>query len=191
MEGKAEAPKGGGGSSLFDFFKSLGGPSADAAIRTKTEAEKKRGLATEKQKAAAAAAAAVLSNRKEEGERKKRAAASRAAALRAKPGMTISLDFFAPWAKKPVAPAPDAGAASTKRARAAPARPSKTPAAAPRGVPILTDWKVNLGGSVTGFVEGLRSYEDGTQITTSSIKSGVKKSGNVVVTGSGSKYFLS
>lgn len=58
------------------------------------------------------------------------------------------------------------------------------------GVPTLSRWRRNLDGSVSGLVSGSRSFTDGERITTSPIESGNLSSGEVVVTGSGSKYFL-
>jgi len=61
---------------------------------------------------------------------------------------------------------------------------------APRGVPSVAKWKKNRDGSITGLVSGSPNFEEGERITSSPITSGVFDSGEVVQTGSGSKYFL-
>lgn len=62
---------------------------------------------------------------------------------------------------------------------------------APRGVPTLNRWKKNRDGSITGLITGSSSFADGERVTTSPIASGTTASGEVVQTGSGSRYFLS
>ena len=74
--------------------------------------------------------------------------------------------------------------------KGAPVRKQTGAKKAPRGVPMLSRWRKNLDGSVSGLVSGSRSFTDGERVTTSPIKSGSLSSGEVVVTGSGSKYFL-
>jgi hypothetical protein len=61
---------------------------------------------------------------------------------------------------------------------------------APSGVPSLSRWKENADGSVTGTITGSKSFRDGEKVTTSAIAKGSVAAGEVVVTGSGSKYFL-
>ena len=61
----------------------------------------------------------------------------------------------------------------------------------PKGVPVLNNWRRNFDGSITGKVSGRGGFEDGDLITTSRIANGTIKSGNLVETASGSKYFLS
>jgi hypothetical protein len=63
-------------------------------------------------------------------------------------------------------------------------------ARAPVGVPTITRWRVNADQTVTGLVKGSRNFDDGSRITTSPITSGTLQSGEVVRTGSGSRYFL-
>merc|ERR1712157_455672 len=60
---------------------------------------------------------------------------------------------------------------------------------APKGVPVLSGWKENRNGSITGFISGAPGYKNGEFITTSKIKGDVI-AGTVVTTQSGSKYFL-
>ena len=61
---------------------------------------------------------------------------------------------------------------------------------APRGVPTIQRWRKNRDGSVTGIVYGSSSFSDGEQVTTSPIAIGTIAAGELVRTGSGSKYFL-
>eukprot|EP00568_Trieres_chinensis_P010433 CAMPEP_0183301296 /NCGR_PEP_ID=MMETSP0160_2-20130417/7460_1 /TAXON_ID=2839 ORGANISM="Odontella Sinensis, Strain Grunow 1884" /NCGR_SAMPLE_ID=MMETSP0160_2 /ASSEMBLY_ACC=CAM_ASM_000250 /LENGTH=962 /DNA_ID=CAMNT_0025463889 /DNA_START=44 /DNA_END=2932 /DNA_ORIENTATION=+ len=164
---------------------------AEAAAAKKAEAEAKRLAAAQAKKGAAEAAAAAKKQKEDEAARRQLAAAAEAAAKKAKPGVTISLNFFAPWAKKKEPEATVADAEPKKKVPV-PKRPTKRLARAPKGVPVLSEWVVNRNGSVTGYVEASNGmFEDGTQITTSPIKSGELEEGNVVETGSGSKYFLS
>jgi hypothetical protein len=62
---------------------------------------------------------------------------------------------------------------------------------APKGVPTIVGFRKLRDGSVTGKVYGSPSFEDGEQLTTSPIASGTVANGNLVQTGSGSRYFLS
>jgi len=57
------------------------------------------------------------------------------------------------------------------------------------GVPIVGKFKQNADGSITGIVRNSKNFKDGTRITTSPVKKGAK-SGDLVVTSSGSKYQL-
>ena len=61
---------------------------------------------------------------------------------------------------------------------------------APFGTPTLSRWRKNRNGSITGLISGSRSFDDGERITTSNIAKGTIASGEVVTTGSGSRYFL-
>lgn len=61
---------------------------------------------------------------------------------------------------------------------------------APKGVPSLSGWKENRDGSVSGLISGSPNFNEGERITTSPIQSGRLEDGQVVQTGSGSKYFL-
>lgn len=56
-------------------------------------------------------------------------------------------------------------------------------------IPILSRWKQNSDGSVTGYISNSKSFRNGTEITTSPVK-GVLKKGSVVKTSSGSQYRL-
>lgn len=61
---------------------------------------------------------------------------------------------------------------------------------APTGVPTLKRWRKNIDGSVSGQVTGSRNFNQGEKITTSRIAKGTIANGEVVTTGSGSRYFL-
>jgi hypothetical protein len=61
---------------------------------------------------------------------------------------------------------------------------------APRGVPTIQSWRKNRDGSVTGIIYGSSNFSDGEQVTTSPIAIGTLAAGELVRTGSGSKYFL-
>jgi len=67
-------------------------------------------------------------------------------------------------------------------------KPVKEPT---KGVPVLSRWRKNGDGSVTGFISGSKSFKDGEKVTTSPIKKGSIAKGETVRTGSGSSYFLS
>lgn len=57
------------------------------------------------------------------------------------------------------------------------------------GVPMISRWKQNGDGSITGFISGSAAYKDGESITTSPL-SGKAVGGKVSMTKSGSRYFL-
>jgi len=61
---------------------------------------------------------------------------------------------------------------------------------APKGVPTVSQWNVNRDGSITGIISGSINFNEGEQVTTSMIANGRIESGEVVTTGSGSRYFL-
>lgn len=58
---------------------------------------------------------------------------------------------------------------------------------APKGAPVLSKWKQNPDGSVTGFVSGSRAFKNGESITTSVLKEKNPTPDSVVTTVSGSK----
>ena len=78
--------------------------------------------------------------------------------------------------------------------KAAPAKKApvkKAPAKkAPAGVPRLSKWRKNGDGSITGLISGSANFREKERVTTSPIASGSVSSGEVVRTGSGSRYFL-
>lgn len=68
--------------------------------------------------------------------------------------------------------------------------PPKKLKKAPSGVPSIVKWRKNFDGSITGFISGSPNFAEGEKVTTSPISGGTISSGQVVQTGSGSKYFL-
>jgi hypothetical protein len=66
----------------------------------------------------------------------------------------------------------------------------KSSSGAPQGVPSMGRWRENRDKSITGFISGSPTFAEGEQVTTSPIASGTISAGEVVVTLSGSKYFL-
>jgi hypothetical protein len=89
---------------------------------------------------------------------------------------TISLFGLGPKPEGPVDNLPPAKTGPKKKA--------------PFGVPTIGRWRKNGDGSITGLVKGSRVFSDGDKITTSAIASGKLESGQIVRTGSGSRYFL-
>jgi hypothetical protein len=61
---------------------------------------------------------------------------------------------------------------------------------APNGIPTVSRWQMNRDGSISGIISGSINFDDGERVTTSMIENGRIDSGEVVTTGSGSKYFL-
>lgn len=131
-------------------------------------------------------------------ERKEREAkAAQEAVEKAKPRSTFSLfglgfgevDEGLPASSSP-APKPAAKKAAPKAApkKVAPAPKAKS---APPGVPTVSRWKKNADGSITGIISGSKAFDDGERVTTSMIKKGTIAKNEIVITGSGSKYFLS
>lgn len=57
----------------------------------------------------------------------------------------------------------------------------------PKGVPILTKWRQNSDGSITGTISQSSSFRDGESITTSPLKTKEPLSNSLVVTLSGSR----
>jgi hypothetical protein len=66
----------------------------------------------------------------------------------------------------------------------------KSSSGAPQGVPSMRRWKENRDKTITGFIRGSPTFAEGEQVTTSPIARGSISAGEVVVTNSGSKYFL-
>ena len=59
----------------------------------------------------------------------------------------------------------------------------------PTGVPVLSMWRKNSDGSISGLISGSPAYADGDAISTSPLK-GEAISGSVVTTQSGSRYVM-
>ena len=61
---------------------------------------------------------------------------------------------------------------------------------APPGTPILVNWRANGDGSISGQIIDSPNFMNGEAITTSPIVKGTVESGEIVQTGSGSRYAL-
>ncbi len=95
--------------------------------------------------------------------------------------------YLAPKGTKP--PASSSPRAPAKKA-AAKVSPAPKKMAAPRGVPKISKWRQNRNKSITGLISGSPNFNEGERITTSAITSGTVQAGQVVKTGSGSRYYL-
>jgi len=62
-------------------------------------------------------------------------------------------------------------------------------AGAPKGVPVLSKWRQNGDGSISGTISGSSAFEGGEFITTSPVPKNAV-GGSVVRTASGSRYYL-
>lgn len=61
----------------------------------------------------------------------------------------------------------------------------------PRGVPVISKWTLDPSDmTISGFISGSRSFQDGVPVTTSTIVGDKANSNTLVRTKSGSKYFL-
>jgi hypothetical protein len=68
---------------------------------------------------------------------------------------------------------------------------TKTTVSVPKGIPVISNFKQNRDGSLTGFISGSNSFKDGEKVTTSKLAPGQTVTpGKVVTTISNSKYFL-
>mmetsp|Transcript_13844 Transcript_13844/g.21233 ORF Transcript_13844/g.21233 Transcript_13844/m.21233 type:complete len:855 (-) Transcript_13844:220-2784(-) len=153
------------------------------------KAEEKRAAAEARKEAQEQARAAQAARRAEAAEAKATAAAEAQAqreaaakasqaektVARASPGATISLFGFGQ---------------KSESATEAPSKPAPKARPAPRGVPTISKWRENRDGSISGFISGSPAFDDGDAITTSPIAKGDVVGGNVVQTGSGSRYYL-
>ena len=138
-------------------------------------AEQKRIAAEQKRKQAAAA---------EEDKKKAQAARAKqaqASVQTAKPRATFSLANLFGGSDKV-----DESSDSSIEAQARPSVQPKKMASPPRGTPIISDWKQNRDGSITGRISGGTGFKEGEKITTSPI-GGKAIGGAVVQTASGSK----
>lgn len=122
--------------------------------------------------------------------KEKEAKAAQEAIEKAKPRSTFSLfglGFGDADEDPSPAPAPKPAPKQAAPKKVAPATKAAT---APRGVPTVSRWKKNSDGSITGIITGSKAFNDGERVTTSAIKNGKIAKNEVVITGSGSKYFL-
>jgi hypothetical protein len=108
---------------------------------------------------------------------------------KAKPGMTISLSSLFRFGDENSSSRQEV---SPKTALSPPAKKTTetTKKVAPKGVPTIESWKVEKDKSITGFIRGSNLFRDGEKVTTSSISRGKIARGEVVVTSSGTRYFL-
>jgi hypothetical protein len=157
---------------------------AAAAKAAAEEARKQKRQAEEEQKAAAAAA------NKAETARKQQEASTQKPLVNLAAGFSKTISLFG-MGKAELEELPAASSSSSKStpSAAVPASP-RSVKTAPMGVPKLTRWRQNSDGTITGLVSGSRGFEEGQRITTSPIASGTIAAGEVVKTGSGSRYFL-
>jgi hypothetical protein len=88
----------------------------------------------------------------------------------AKPGATISLGFFNFGQNQEQSSATKAVSTS-----------------APSGTPILTKWRQNRDGSISGFISKSKAFKEGESITTSPLKTKSPTGESIVTTISGSK----
>ena len=155
---------------------------AERVAKARADAEARKKAAEEKR---------VDAERKEEERQareeqlRREAEAKKAALLRAKqaqesvqkakPRSTFSLtSLFGLSEDEDTAAAPSAAKVQTRKAMA------------PPGVPIITGWKQNRDGSISGRIIGASGFKDGEKIETSPV-TGAATSGSVVQTASGSR----
>ena len=99
---------------------------------------------------------------------------------------TFSL-FGAPGTQT-IAKAPVAEKKAVQKQTIAIAAPKKVAPVADN-IPVISKFKQNVDGSITGIVSNSKNFRTGTEITTSPVPRGAK-AGSVVTTSSGSKYRL-
>jgi len=160
---------------------------AEAAARKKEEAEAAKKAKVEAAEAARQAKAEAAAQKKEELEAAKRVKAEALAkkkqelakksnaksTLQQKKSGTISLG---------------ASSESSSPGLFSFGKGEKKP---PAGVPVISRWKKNPDGSITGMISGSKAFKEGEKVTTSKLAPGqTVAAGSLVVTASGSKYFL-
>jgi hypothetical protein len=147
------------------------------------EGERKKREAAEARAAQIAARQKVDDERKAASEGKRNQQRKEKAALdsltRAAPRATIALFGFG------------GGSEEEDEKKAPLPRRTKAIGKAPGGVPTISSWRKKFDGSVTGFISGSKNFSEGERVTTSPIVKGKVEVGEVVTTGSGSRYFLS
>ena len=147
------------------------------------EAEKKKREAAEVRAAQIAARQKVDDERKAASEGKRNQQRKEKAALdsltNAAPRATIALFGFG------------SGSEEADEMKAPSPRRTKAIGKAPGGVPTISSWRKKFDGSITGLITGSKNFSEGERVTTSPIVKGKVEVGEVVTTGSGSRYFLS
>jgi membrane-bound lytic murein transglycosylase len=163
---------------------------AAQAAEKQRQAEARKRVAEEKKAAELVARKELEEKKKQEQAAKAKQAAKRAEAQSvvksAKKGSTISLFGFgqsADESSNSSTPVP------TKKSPTLQVQQQTRPSA-PNGVPTISGWKLNGDGSISGRISGSPNFKSGELITTSQIQKGRIESGEVVQTGSGSRYYL-
>lgn len=164
----------------------------EAELQARRQSEEDRKQAIEAQRLAAAAQKKLEEDeKKREAEEKKRIDLEKSERQRkmqqaeqniskSPRGVTVSLFGFG---------APKSDESSTVSTKAPTVTLQTATTAPPRGVPVISRWKQERDGSITGVITGSASLNDGDRITTSPIK-GATIGGTVVTTSSGSRYYL-
>lgn len=129
-----------------------------------------------------AAPSATIQLTRQAMEREKKAALE--SVSQAKPGITISLSSIFGLGQDDDEPTIKAEGPSP---RAIPQKPLRE---APKGVPTIERWKAGKDKTITGFIRGSSKFREGEKVTTSPISKGTISNGELVVTSSGTKYFL-
>ena len=154
---------------------------AEVAEAKRAAAEQKRREVEEKRQQAAAQADAKRKEAEQKRARETRAKQAQASVETAKPRATFSLATLFGGS--------DETADTTVSSDDTSARPTVQPkkmASPPRGTPIISDWRQNRNGSITGRISGGTGFNEGERITTSPI-GGNAIGGALVETSSGSK----
>jgi hypothetical protein len=166
-----------------ELLKRIQAKARQAQVEAKqAEAEKKKREAAEARAAQIAARQKVEDERKAALEGKRNQQRKEKAALdslaSATPRATIALFGF--------------GGGSEEDEKKDPLpKQTKAIGKAPGGIPTISRWRKKLDGSITGFISGSKYFSEGERVTTSPIVKGKVEGGEVVTTGSGSRYFLS
>ena len=163
----------------------------EAEVQARKQVEEARKQAIEAQKRTAAAQKkSEQDKRQREAEEKKRIDREKSERQRkmqqaeqtiskSPRGVTVSLFGFGAPQSDESSTVSKAPTVSLKSATTAP----------PRGVPVISRWKQERDGSITGIITGSATLNDGDRVTTSPIK-GSAIGGSVVTTSSGSRYYL-
>ena len=148
----------------------------EAQIQAKREQEEANKLALQKKQEAAKAAQAARKKAEDQSKREQAA-----------------LDIVSQAASKATIALFGLGQPTRDDDQEAPVPPTsrKQIKKAPPGVPTISRWRRNFDGTITGNISGSKSFNEGEKITTSPIAKGLVVPGEVVTTGSGSRYFLS
>jgi hypothetical protein len=164
----------------------------EAEIQARKQVEEARKQAIEAQKRAAAAQKKSEHDKRqrdaeekkridlEKSERQRKMQQAEQTISKSPRGVTVSLfGFGAPQSDESSTVSTIVPTVSLKSATTAP----------PRGVPVISRWKQERDGSITGVITGSATLNDGDRVTTSPIK-GSAIGGSVVTTSSGSRYYL-